>query len=146
MRQLEDLSEQALTLKSDYLHRFKMLYAISSKLGKFCYEAYKQIAVYVETKVSSKEHISLAIVQQIVYNKADEILEIPESTMWEACLKTSKSLTNELNTTLERIANESKTEKSKSYENMHVVRYIDCCQTSCYRCSSLGSTCFRYQG
>ncbi|RCI05266.1 hypothetical protein CU098_009430 [Rhizopus stolonifer] len=111
LRQLEDLSEQALTLKSEYLHRFKMLYSISSKLGKFCYEAYKQIAVYVETKVSSKEEISLALIQQIVFNKADEILEIPESTMWEACLKTLKSLTNELNTTFERISNENKTEK-----------------------------------
>ncbi|GAN11005.1 dynactin [Mucor ambiguus] len=111
LRQLEDLSEQALTLKSEYLHRFKMLYAISSKLSKFCYETYKQISAYVDAKVSSKEEISLGIIQQIVYNKADEILEIAESTMWEACLKTLKSLTNELGTTFERISNENKTEK-----------------------------------
>jgi dynactin 1 len=110
---LEDLSEQALTLKSDYLHRFKMLYAISSKLSKFCYETYKQISAYVDAKVGSKEEISLGIIQQIIYNKADEILEIAESTMWEACLKTLKSLTSELGSTYERISNESKTEKSK---------------------------------
>ncbi|KAI8076966.1 dynein associated protein-domain-containing protein [Thamnidium elegans] len=111
LRQLEDLSEQALTLKSEYLHRFKTLYAISSKLSKFCYETYKQISTYVDTKVGSKEEISLGIIQQIVYNKADEILEIAESTMWEGCLKTLKSLTNELGTTYERISNENKTEK-----------------------------------
>lgn len=113
LRQLEDLSEQALTLKSDYLHRFKTLYAISSKLSRFCYETYKQISTYVDAKVGSKEDISLGIIQQIVYNKADEILEIAESTMWEGCLKTLKSLTNELGTTYERISNEIKTEKSK---------------------------------
>ncbi|CAO3607813.1 unnamed protein product [Mucor hiemalis] len=111
LRQLEDLSEQALTLKSEYLHRFKTLYAISSKLSKFCYETYKQISTYIDAKVGSKEDISLGIIQQIVYNKADEILEIAESTMWEACLKTLKSLTNELGTTFERISNENKTEK-----------------------------------
>ncbi|GAA5813625.1 hypothetical protein MFLAVUS_007108 [Mucor flavus] len=111
LRQLEDLSEQALTLKSEYLHRFKTLYAISSKLSKFCYETYKQISTYVGAKVGSKEEISLGIIQQIVYNKADEILEIAESTMWEGCLKTLKSLTNELGTTYERISNENKTEK-----------------------------------
>lgn len=111
MRQLEDLTEQALTLTSDYLHRFKMLYAISTKLCKFCFETYKQITRYVETRVGSKEDISLSIIQQTIYNKADEILEIPESSMWEGCLKTLKSLTNELNTTHERISNETKTQK-----------------------------------
>ncbi|KAG1147474.1 hypothetical protein G6F37_004057 [Rhizopus arrhizus] len=111
LRQLEDLSEQALTLTFDYLHRFKMLYAISSKICKFCYETYKQIAKYTETKVGSKEDISLEAIRQIVYNKADEILEIPESTMWEGCLKTLKSLTNELGSTFESISNETKTQK-----------------------------------
>lgn len=111
LRQLEDLSEQALTLTFDYLHRFKMLYAISSKICKFCYETYKQVAKYTETKVGSKEDISLEAIRQIVYNKADEILEIPESTMWEGCLKTLKSLTNELGSTFESISNETKTQK-----------------------------------
>lgn len=119
LRQLEDLSEQALTLKSEYLHRFKMLYAISSKLGKFCYEGYKQISNYVSAKIDSKEEISLGIIQQMVYNKADEILEIAESTMWEACMKTLKSLTNELGTTFERVSNENKTEKSKLQERIN---------------------------
>jgi dynactin 1 len=48
----------------------------------------------------------------MVYNKADEVLEIAESTMWEGCLKTLKSLTNELGNTFERVQNENKTEKS----------------------------------
>lgn len=38
MRQLEDMFEEALTLKSEHLHRFKMLYAISTKLCKFCFD------------------------------------------------------------------------------------------------------------
>lgn len=38
MRQLEDKFEEAMTLRSDYLHRFKMLFAISSKLSRFCFE------------------------------------------------------------------------------------------------------------
>jgi dynactin 1 len=88
-----------------------MLYAISSKICKFCYETYKQVAKYTETKVGSKEDISLEAIRQIVYNKADEILEIPESTMWEGCLKTLKSLTNELGSTFESISNETKTQK-----------------------------------
>lgn len=100
-----------------------MLYAISSKLSKFCYETYKQISAYVDAKVSSKEEISLGIIQQIVYNKADEILEIAESTMWEACLKTLKSLTNELGATFERISNENKTEKSNLGKQCKTSKY-----------------------
>ncbi|KAI7898739.1 dynein associated protein-domain-containing protein [Cokeromyces recurvatus] len=111
VRQLEDLSEQALTLRPEYLHQFRMLFAISSKLGKFCYETYKQISAYISAKMDSKEDISLSMIQQIVYNKADEVLEIAESSMWEACLKTLKSLTNELGSTIEQISNENKTEK-----------------------------------
>ncbi|KAI8375957.1 dynein associated protein-domain-containing protein [Radiomyces spectabilis] len=111
LRQLEDLSEQALTLKAEHLHRFKMLYAISSKLSRFCFETYKQIAAYIDTKRGSKEDISLAIIQQMIYNKADEILEIAESSMWEGCLKTLKSLHNELGVTLERVENDNKMEK-----------------------------------
>jgi hypothetical protein len=38
MRQLEDMFEEAMTLKSEHLHRFKMLYAISTKLCRFCFD------------------------------------------------------------------------------------------------------------
>lgn len=38
MRQLEDMFEEAMTLKSEHLHRFKMLHAISSKLCRFCFD------------------------------------------------------------------------------------------------------------
>lgn len=114
IRQLEDLSEQALMLKSEHLHRFRTLYAISSKLSQFCFEVYRQIASYIDTKRGSREEISLNYIQQIVYNKADEILEIPESTMWEGCLKTLKSLINELNTTVSRVDNDNKMDKSKN--------------------------------
>lgn len=113
IRQLEDLSEQALMLKSEHLHRFRTLYAISSKLSQFCFDVYRQIASYVDTKRGSREEINLNIIQQIVYSKADEILEIAESTMWEGCLRTLKSLTNELNTTVTRVENDNKMDKSK---------------------------------
>lgn len=115
LRQLEDLSEQALMLKSEHLHRFKTLYAISTKLSQFCFEVYKQIAEYINAKRGSKEEISLGIIQQIVYSKADEILEIAESTMWEGCLRTLKSLTNELTATITRIDNDNKMDKSEYF-------------------------------
>ncbi|CAO3591941.1 unnamed protein product [Absidia cylindrospora] len=111
LRQLEDLAEQALTPKAEHLHRFKTLYAISTKVSKFCFETYKQIGNYVSEKRGSKEEISLAVIQQIVYNKADEILEIAESTMWEGSLNTLKSLTNELSNTYSRVDNDNKMDK-----------------------------------
>ncbi|KAI8092701.1 dynein associated protein-domain-containing protein [Halteromyces radiatus] len=111
LRQLDDLAEQALTPKAEHLHRFKTLYAISSKVSRFCFETYKQIAIYVDTKRGSKEEIRLANIQQIVYNKADEILEIAESTMWEGALNTLKSLTNELSNTFTRVESDNKMDK-----------------------------------
>jgi dynactin 1 len=38
MRQLEDMFEEAMTLKSEHLRRFKMLHVISSKLCRFCFD------------------------------------------------------------------------------------------------------------
>lgn len=128
IRQLEDLSEQALMLKSEHLHRFRTLYAISSKLSQFCFDVYRQIASYVDTKRGSREEINLNIIQQIVYSKADEILEIAESTMWEGCLRTLKSLTNELNTTVTRVENDNKMDKSKvkKMERLRIVVNSQC--------------------
>lgn len=40
LRQLDDLSEQALTPKADHMHRFKTMYALSTKLSKFCFEVF----------------------------------------------------------------------------------------------------------
>ncbi|KAF7727233.1 hypothetical protein EC973_007846 [Apophysomyces ossiformis] len=112
LRRLDDLSEQALTLKAEHLHRYKTLYAISSKLSRFCFETYKQITAYVGAKRGSKEEISLGIIQQIVYSKANDILEIAESSMWEGCLKTLNSLINELKNTTTRVENDNKMDKS----------------------------------
>lgn len=70
-------------------------------------------------KVGGKEQISLNLIQQIVYNKANEILEIAENTLWEGCLKTLKSLTTELATAFERIQDEHKTEKSKHRSSLY---------------------------
>lgn len=67
----------------------------------------------MDTKRGSKEEISLKFIQQIVYNKADEILEIAESTMWEGSLNTLKSLTNELSNTFSRVDSDNKMDKSK---------------------------------
>ncbi|KAI9303761.1 dynein associated protein-domain-containing protein [Cunninghamella echinulata] len=111
LRQLEELSEEALTLKGDHLHRFKTLYAISTKLCRFTYELCHQMNAYIDGKRGSREMISLSALQQIVKDKADEILDIPESSLWEASLKILKSLTSELTTTLQRIENDHKKEK-----------------------------------
>jgi dynactin 1 len=67
----------------------------------------------VDTKRGSKEAISVKVIQQIVREKADEIFDIPESTLWEAGLNILKSLTSELATTLTRVENDHKKEKSK---------------------------------
>jgi dynactin 1 len=48
MRQLEDKFEEAMTLKSEHLHRFKMLYAISTKLCRFCFD----VSVYISARRS----------------------------------------------------------------------------------------------
>ncbi|CAO3617130.1 unnamed protein product [Cunninghamella blakesleeana] len=111
LRQLEELSEEALTLKGDHLHRFKTLYAISTKLCRFTYELCHQMNNYVDSKRGSREMISVKALQQMVKDKADEILDIPESSLWEASLKILKSLTSELTTTLQRIEDDHKKEK-----------------------------------
>ncbi|ORX48475.1 hypothetical protein DM01DRAFT_255950 [Hesseltinella vesiculosa] len=96
LRRLEELSEEALTLRSDHLHRFKTLYSISTKLCRYCYELCHQITGYVDSKRGSREPLSIRALQQLVRDKADEILDIPESTLWEASLKILRSLTTEL--------------------------------------------------
>jgi dynactin 1 len=49
----------------------------------------------------------------MVREKADETLDIPESTLWEASLKILKSLTSELANTLTGVENDHKKDKSK---------------------------------
>ncbi|KAI9323317.1 dynein associated protein-domain-containing protein [Dichotomocladium elegans] len=111
MRQLDDLSEQALTAKADHMHRFKTMYALSSKLSRFCFEVLKQILGYLDSKRANREEISLKELQRIVYNKADDILDISETIMWDGCLKMLKSLSNELTTTLKRIDHDNRMDK-----------------------------------
>ncbi|ORZ17984.1 dynein associated protein-domain-containing protein [Absidia repens] len=111
LRRLEELSEEALTLKVDHLHRFKTLYSISSKICNFCYDLCHQVTVYVDAKCGSREAISIKEIQHIVREKADEILDLPESTLWEASLKILKSLTSELANTLTRVENDHKKDK-----------------------------------
>ncbi|KAI7878238.1 hypothetical protein K492DRAFT_133006 [Lichtheimia hyalospora FSU 10163] len=111
LRQLDDLSEQALTPKADHMHRFKTMYALSTKLSKFCFESLKQILGYLDTKRANREDISLRELQHIVYSKTDDILEISETVMWDGCIKMLKSLSTELSTTLKRVENDNRMDK-----------------------------------
>ncbi|KAF7721130.1 hypothetical protein EC973_005377 [Apophysomyces ossiformis] len=111
LRKLEDLSEQALMLKVEHLHRFKTLYAISSKLSRFCFETYKEVTAHITAKRGSRENLTLAEIQQIIYKNSEELLEIAEISMWEGGLKTLKSLVNELDVTLTRVENDNKMDK-----------------------------------
>lgn len=115
MRQLEDMFEEAMTLKSEHLHRFRMLYAISTKLCKFCFDAYKDITSYIDTKRGSHEEIELSHIQKLLRDKGDEIFEMVESSMWENALRNVKTLTNELETTFAQIEHDDKLDKSKSF-------------------------------
>ncbi|CAO0794338.1 unnamed protein product [Mucor circinelloides] len=111
MRQLEDMFEEAMTLKSEYLHRFRMLYAISTKLCKFCFDSYKDITSYIDTKRGSHEQIELSHIQKLLRDKGDEIFEMVESSMWENALRNVKTLTNELETTYAQIEHDDKLDK-----------------------------------
>ena len=111
MRQLEDMFEEAMTLKSEHLHRFRMLYAISTKLCKFCFDTYKDITSYIDTKRGSHEEIELSNIQKLLRDKGDEIFEMVESSMWENALRNVKTLTNELETTFAQIEHDDKLDK-----------------------------------
>ncbi|GAA5800673.1 hypothetical protein HPULCUR_006109 [Helicostylum pulchrum] len=111
MRQLEDMFEEAMTLKTEHLHRFKMLYAISTKLCRFCFETCKEITTYIDTKRGSHEEIELSAIQQIISKKADELFEMMDSSMWESALRTLKTLSNELETTHAQIERDDKLDK-----------------------------------
>ncbi|ORZ00325.1 dynein associated protein-domain-containing protein [Syncephalastrum racemosum] len=111
MRQLDDLAEQALMPKAEHLHRFKTMHAMSNKLSQFCFETLGHILNYVETQRSNKHNISLTTIQQIVRDRADQILDLSEGSLWEAALRVLKSLSSELATTLRRIENDSKMDK-----------------------------------
>ncbi|CEP07590.1 hypothetical protein, partial, partial [Parasitella parasitica] len=115
MRQLEDIFEEAMTLKPEHLHRFRMLYAISSKLCKFCLDTYKDISAYIATKRGSHhEQIELAHIQTLLRDKGDEIFEMVESCMWENALRNVKTLTNELEATFAQIERDDKLDKIKT--------------------------------
>ncbi|KAI8993123.1 dynein associated protein-domain-containing protein [Pilobolus umbonatus] len=114
MRRLEDMFEEAMTLKHDHLHRFKMLFSISTKLCRFCFETYKDIIGYIDTRRGSHEVLELSAIQKLLCEKGDELLEMVESSMWESALRTLKSLTNELETTHAQIERDDKLDKIAS--------------------------------
>ncbi|ORE03130.1 hypothetical protein BCV72DRAFT_36769 [Rhizopus microsporus var. microsporus] len=111
IRQLEDKFEEALTLKGEHLNRFKMLYAISTKLCGFCFDVYKGLIAYIDTKRGSHESIELSFIKNLLREKGDEVFEMLESSMWESALRTLKSLTNELETTHAQVENDDKLDK-----------------------------------
>ncbi|KAI8984000.1 dynein associated protein-domain-containing protein [Mycotypha africana] len=111
MRRLEDMFEEAMTLKLDQLHRFNTLLAISSKLCKFCFDTCKAITTYIDTKRGGQEDIELTAIQKIILEKGDEILEMVESSMWESALRNIKSLNSELDNTNVQIEHIDKLDK-----------------------------------
>ena len=66
----------------------------------------------MDTKRANREDISLRELQHIVYSKTDDILEISETVMWDGCIKMLKSLSTELSTTLKRVENDNRMDKS----------------------------------
>ncbi|KAI9468505.1 MAG: dynein associated protein-domain-containing protein [Benjaminiella poitrasii] len=111
IRQLEEMFEEAMTLRPEYLHRFKMLYAISTKLSKFCFDTCKEITTYIDTIRGSQEEMELSSIQKIIYDKSDEVFEMGESYMWENALRAMKTLVTELETTHMQIDHDSKLDK-----------------------------------
>lgn len=69
---------------------------------------------YIDAKRGSREELSVKAIQQMIYTKTDELLDISESSMWDGCLKMIKSLSSELGITLKRIEGDNRTDKSKS--------------------------------
>jgi hypothetical protein len=53
----------------------------------------------------------------MIREKGDEIFEMVESSMWESALRTTKTLTNELETTYGQIEHDDKLDKSKCTDN-----------------------------
>lgn len=74
---------------------------------------FQEIAELVHQKRDSKEPISLAIIQQMIYNKTDEILEVSENAMFEGSISRLNVLNNDLSTTVDKVSEDSKSTKSK---------------------------------
>lgn len=108
LRRLEDLSEQALTLRPEYLANFKDMYTKSSHIAQLCIQVFNEVSQIVQQKRDSKEPVSLAVIQQLLYNKTDEILEFSENSMFEGTISKLNGLCNDLNTTVDRVAEDSK--------------------------------------
>ena len=62
----------------------------------------------VQQKRDSKEPVSLAVIQQLLYNKTDEILEFSENSMFEGTISKLNGLCNDLNAAVDRVAEDSK--------------------------------------
>lgn len=104
LRRLEDLSEQALTIRPEYLANFRDIYSKSSRIARLCNQVFQDIAQVVHQKRDSKEPISLAIIQQILYNKTDEILEVSENAMLEGSISRLNILNNDLTSTVDKVS------------------------------------------
>jgi chromosome segregation ATPase len=82
---------------------------------------FQEISQIVHQKRDSKEPISLAIIQQLLYNKTDEILEVSENAMFEGSISKLNILNNDLSTTVDKVSEDSKATKSKwqSFHSIH---------------------------
>lgn len=82
---------------------------------------FQDIAQVVHQKRDSKEPISLAIIQQILYNKTDEILEVSENAMLEGSISRLNILNNDLTSTVDKVSEDSKATKSK-WQTLNILK------------------------
>ncbi|KAI8061430.1 dynein associated protein-domain-containing protein [Gongronella butleri] len=138
LRQLEDLAEQALAPKMDHLHSFKTLYAISSKVSRFCFDVQCSNSPERSHKMVSKcrffsfffnfcrrtdklrdtSRQRLAAKSRFRWPSCNRLCTTRRMRCWRLqrapcgkALKTLKSLTNELSNALSRLESDNKMDK-----------------------------------
>ncbi|KAG9306594.1 hypothetical protein G9A89_004791 [Geosiphon pyriformis] len=122
LRRLDELCEQSLALKADFLHQFHSCFTISSILVDFCLKTWKAISAYINDKKDTKEELLLSGLQQLIYRVTEQILNINEVNMWEGCTKSLQGLCQEIGT-LDNITNDSeRSETAKKGESPWVIR------------------------
>lgn len=86
---------------------------------------FNEISHLVQQKRDSKEPVSLAVIQQVLYNKTDEILEVSENSMFEGIISKLNNLCSELNAVVDRVAEDSKAVKIMSASSPWLQRASD---------------------
>lgn len=85
----------------------------------------KEVSQMVHQKRDSKEAVSLAVLQQLLYNKTDEILEVSENSMFDGTISKLNGLCGDLGATLDRVSEDSKAVKIPSASSPWLQRASD---------------------